>query len=75
MLRITGGWIIITIGRTAAWAIWPQRHSWRSVLRKAQLYLGVESALNRKSQFKLKDEKDEKICLRTYFGYSCYRLQ
>ncbi|MBW7989870.1 MAG: hypothetical protein FVQ84_07630 [Planctomycetes bacterium] len=35
ILQIGGVWIIITISRTAAWIIWPRRHSQRCVLSKA----------------------------------------
>ena len=31
MLRIAGGWIIITIGRIAAWIIWPRQRSQRFI--------------------------------------------
>ena len=41
----------------------------------AQLHLGVESALNGKSQVKLKDKEDERSDVLFYFSYSYYWLQ
>jgi hypothetical protein len=41
----------------------------------AQLHLGIESALNGKSQVKLKDEEDERSYVPFYFSNSYYWLQ